>query len=62
MDERQPKTVLDKMAEVNDTKYTVDNVYFYDTMAELQRWAEGKAGHGDCCMLRALYIYKTERK
>ena len=23
MDERQPKTVLDKMAEVNDTKYTV---------------------------------------
>ena len=49
MDERQPKTVLDKMAEVNDTKYTVDNVYFYDTMAELpQEWTEAdQANLGD---------------
>ena len=49
MDERQPKTVLDKMAEVNDTKYTVDNVYFYDTMAELQQeWTEAdQANLGD---------------
>ena len=48
MDERQPKTVLDKMAEVNDTKYTVDNVEG-DTMAELQQeWTEAdQANLGD---------------
>lgn len=50
IDERQPKNALEKMAEIQEAnvKYTLDNVFFFDTMAELQReWVDADAAELD---------------